>query len=140
MPAGSPRRFVDTNILLYAYDLESPKKRIRAKRIIEEGWQMLGQMAISVQVLQELEVNLERKKVSRGEIHQLIYDLSVWPVVDNTLMILKMALSEQVRWQISLWDAMILAAARSVGASELVTEYFSHGQNYDGVRAVNPFR
>ena len=53
MPAGSPRRFVDTNILLYAYDLESPKKRIRAKRIIEEGWQMLGQMAISVQVLQE---------------------------------------------------------------------------------------
>ncbi len=140
MPAGSPRRFVDTNILLYAYDLESPKKRIRAKRIIEEGWQMLGQMAISVQVLQELEVNLERKKVSRGEIHQLIYDLSVWPVVDNTLMILKMALSEQVRWQLSLWDAMILAAARSVGASELVTEDFSHGQNYDGVRAVNPFR
>jgi len=111
MPAGSPRRFVDTNILLYAYDLESPKKRIRAKRIIEEGWQMLGQTAISVQVLQELEVNLERKKVSRGEIHQLIYDLSVWPVVDNTLMILKMALSEQVRWQLSLWDAMILAAA-----------------------------
>ena len=140
MPAGSPRRFVDTNILLYAYDLESPKKRIRAKRIIEEGWQMLGQMAISVQVLQELEVNLERKKVSRGEIHQLIYDLSVWPVVDNTLMILKMALSEQVRWQLSLWDAMILAAARSVGASELVTEDFSRGQNYDGVRTVTPFR
>ncbi len=140
MPAGSPRRFVDTNILLYAYDLESPKKRLRAKRIIEEGWQMLGQTAISVQVLQELEVNLERKKVSRGEIHQLIYDLSVWPVVDNTLMILKMALSEQVRWQLSLWDAMILAAARSVGASELVTEDSSHGQNYDGVRAVNPFR
>ena len=28
MPGGSPRRFVDTNILLYAYDLESPKKAI----------------------------------------------------------------------------------------------------------------
>jgi predicted nucleic acid-binding protein len=90
--------------------------------------------------LQELQVNLERKKVSRGEIHQLIDDLSVWPVVDNTLMILKMALAEQVRWQLSLWDAMILAAARSVGVSELVTEDFSHGQNYGGIRAVNPFR
>jgi predicted nucleic acid-binding protein len=140
MNAGSPSRFVDTNVLLYAYDLESPQKRIRAKGIVEEGWKSLGQLVISVQVLQELEVNLERKKVSRGEIHQLIYDLSVWPVVDNTLMILKMALSEQVRWKLSLWDAMILAAARSVGARELVTEDFSHGQNYDEVRAVNPFR
>ena len=140
MSAGSPSRFVDTNVLLYAYDLESPQKRIRAKGIVEEGWKSLGQLVISVQVLQELEVNLERKKVSRGEIHQLIYDLSVWPVVDNTLMILKMALSEQIRWKLSLWDAMILAAARSVGARELVTEDFSHGQNYDGVRAVNPFR
>jgi len=140
MNAGSPSRFVDTNVLLYAYDLESPQKRMRAKGIVEEGWKSLGQLVISVQVLQELEVKLERKKVSRGEIHQLIYDLSVWPVVDNTLMILKMALSEQVRWKLSLWDAMILAAARSVGARELVTEDFSHGQNYDGVRAVNPFR
>jgi len=140
MSAGSPSRFVDTNVLLYAYDLESPQKRMKAKGIVEEGWKSLGQLVISVQVLQELEVNLERKKVSRGEIHQLIYDLSVWPVVDNTLMILKMALSEQVRWKLSLWDAMILAAARSVGARELVTEDFSHGQNYDGVRAVNPFR
>ena len=52
----------------------------------------------------------------------------------------EMALSEQVRWLLSLWDAMILAAARSVGASELVTEDVSHGQNYDGVRAVNLFR
>ena len=140
MNAGSPSRFVDTNVLLYAYDLESPQKRMRAKGIVEEGWKSLGQLVISVQVLQELEVNLESKNVSRGEIHQLIYDLSVWPVVDNTLMILKMALSEQVRWKLSLWDAMILAAARSVGARELVTEDFSHGQNYDGVRAVNPFR
>ncbi|NDB95850.1 MAG: PIN domain-containing protein [Verrucomicrobia bacterium] len=140
MAGGSPCRFIDTNVLLYAYDLESPRKRARAKGIVARGWEMLGESAISVQVLQELQVNLERKKVSRGEIHQLIDDLSVWPVVDNTLMILKMALAEQVRWHLSLGDAMILAAARSVGVSELVTEDFSHGQNYGGVRAVNPFR
>jgi len=139
MPAGSPRRFVDTNVLLYAYDLESPKKRVQARGIVEQGWESLGESAISVQVLQELHVNLEKRKVSRGEVHQLIYDLSLWPVVDNTLMILKMALNEQVRWQLSFWDAMILAAARSCGARELISEDFSHGQNYDGVLAVNPF-
>ena len=140
MPARSPHRFLDTNILLYAYDVESPLKRSKAMRLVEQGWKSPGDVSISVQVLQELAVNLEKRKVSRGEIHQILYDLSAWPVVDNTLMILKMALGEQVRWQLSLWDAMILAAARSVGASELVTEDFSHGQNYGGIRAVNPFR
>jgi len=140
MLGGSPKRFIDTNVLLYAYDLESPQKRAQAKKIVEQGWQSLGEAAISVQVLQELQVNLEKRKVPKGEVHQLIYDLSIWPVVDNTLLVFKMALNEQVRWQLSLWDAMILAAARSCGAQELVTEDFSHGQDYEGVRAFNPFR
>ena len=140
MPGGSPKRFIDTNVLLYAYDLESPQKRVQAKKIVEQGWQSLGEAAISVQVLQELQVNLEKRKVPKGEVHQLIYDLSIWPVVDNTLLVFKMALNEQVHWQLSLWDAMILAAARSCGAQELVTEDFSHGQDYEGVRAFNPFR
>ena len=140
MPGGSPKRFIDTNVLLYAYDLESPQKRAQAKKIVEQGWQSLGEAAISVQVLQELQVNLEKRKVPKGEVHQLIYDLSIWPVVDNTLLVFKMALNEQVHWQLSLWDAMILAAARSCGAQELVTEDFSHGQDYEGVRAFNPFR
>jgi predicted nucleic acid-binding protein len=59
MPAGSPRRFVDTNILLYAF--------------IPLGCDDFG-------------------------------------------------------------------GGEKCGVTELVTEDFSHGQNYDGVRAVNPFR
>ena len=140
MPARSPLRFLDTNILLYAYDVESPAKRAKAMRLVEQGWKAPGDVSISVQVLQELAVNLERRKVSRGEIHQILYDLSAWPVVDNTLLVLKMALGEQSRWKISLWDAMILAAARSCGAQELVSEDFNHGQDYHGIRAINPFR
>ena len=140
MPARSPHRFLDTNILLYAYDVESPAKRAKAMRLVEQGWKAPGDVSISVQVLQELAVNLERRKVSRGEIHQILYDLSAWPVVDNTLLVLKMALGEQSRWKISLWDAMILAAARSCGAQELVSEDFNHGQDYHGIRAINPFR
>ena len=140
MPARSPHRFLDTNILLYAYDAESPGKRTKAMQWVEQGWKSPGDVSISVQVLQELAVNLERRKVSRGEIHQILYDLSAWPVVDNTLLVLKMALGEQSRWKISLWDAMILAAARSCGAQELVSEDFNHGQDYDGIRVINPFR
>jgi len=140
MPAANPIRFLDTNVLLYAYDTDSPAKRFKARKWVERGWQSPGEILISVQVLQELAVNLERKKVSKGEIHQILFDLSAWPVVDNTLLLLKLALGEQLRWQISLWDAMILAAARSCGAEELISEDFNHGQDYDGIRAVNPFR
>jgi predicted nucleic acid-binding protein len=49
------------------------------------------------------------------------------------------ALDEQARWKISLWDALILAAARASGASELVTEDLNQGRDYGGVRAINPF-
>ena len=66
-------------------------------------------------------------------------DFVTWPVVDNTLALLQAALDEQVRWKISLWDSLILAAARAVGASELITEDLNHGQNYDGVKVINPF-
>lgn len=34
---------------------------------------------------------------------------------------------------------MILAAAKASGARELVTGDFSHGQDYGGARAINPF-
>ena len=132
-------RFLDTNILLYAYDLDAGIKRERALEIVEQGWKQLGQTAVSVQVLQELHVNMERRGIPRLEVHQLVRDYTLWPVVDNTLSLLQGGIAEQSRWQLSLWDSMILAAARSSGASQLITEDFSHGQDYGGIKAINPF-
>ena len=133
-------KFLDTNILLYAYDLDAAEKREIALRILEKGWDCLGETAISVQVLQELHVNMERRGIEKGDIHAVIRDLGVWPTVENTLPLLYSAMTEQVRWQLSFWDAMILAAARYSGATELISEDFSHGQDYDGIRAMNPFK
>lgn len=133
-------RFLDTNILLYAYDQDAPTKRDVALRLVEKGWDFPGETAISVQVLQEMYVNLERRGISRAVAGQIIHDFSLWPVVDNSLSLFHAALNEQARWQISIWDALILAAARASGASELVTEDLNPGQDYDGIRAVNPFR
>jgi len=132
-------RFLDTNILLYAYDLDAVGKRERALELVEEGWNRLGETAVSVQVLQEIHVNLERRGVAREKIHQIVRDYSIWPVVENTLSLMQAGLAEQARWQLSLWDSMILAAARVSGASELITEDFSHGQDYGGIKAINPF-
>ena len=132
-------KFLDTNILLYAYDLDAPAKRATAARWVERGWTAPGEIAISVQVLQELQVNLVKRGVSRTEATRIVRDFADWPVIDNTLELLQAALEEQARWGISLWDALILAAARASGAAELITEDLSHGQNYGGVKVVNPF-
>ncbi|GDY21522.1 twitching motility protein PilT [Verrucomicrobiota bacterium] len=132
-------RFLDTNVLLYAYDLDAPAKREVALRLVEQGLSGSGDTAISVQVLQEMHVNLEKQGVSRSEAGQIIRDCARLPVVNNTLDLLLSALEEQARWKISLWDALILAAARASGASELFTEDLNNGQDYGGVRVINPF-
>ncbi len=136
MPAN---RFLDTNILLYGYNLDAPSKRAVAQSLIEDAWLQPGKTAISVQVLQEFHVNFVRQGHSPTEATALIGDFSLWPVIDNSLSLFRLGLSLQARWQLSLWDAMILAAAQTSGAHELLSEDFNHGQDYGGIRVVNPF-
>ena len=78
-------------------------------------------------------------RVPPSEASRVVRDFIPWPVIDNSFELLDAALDEQARWGISLWDSLILAAARASGASELITEDLNHGRDYAGVRAVNPF-
>jgi len=41
--------------------------------------------------------------------------------------------------QLSLWDAMIIEAARQAGCDRVLTEDLSDGQVVSGVRIENPF-
>lgn len=132
--------FLDTNILVYAYDMDAGGKRATALRIVEGGWLRLGSTAVSVQVLQELYVNLLRKGRTHDEAAIILHDLSLWPVVENTLPLLHSALEVKERWQTSLWDALIIAAAKEAGATTLISEDLNHCQDYGGVRIQNPFR
>jgi predicted nucleic acid-binding protein len=133
-------QFLDTNVLVYAYDLKAPKHRAIALQLVKNAWDNFGQTAVSVQVLQELYVNLVRHGLSQADANHVVLDYATWPVVENTVELLKAALTEQARWQLSLWDSLILAAAKNSGATVLLTEDFSHGQDYGGVRAINPFK
>jgi predicted nucleic acid-binding protein len=132
-------RFIDTNILLYGYDLDAPEKRAVSQELLGDALRHPGRYAVSVQVLQEFHVNFTRKGGSAESVGTLIDDLSRLTVIDNSLAVFRLGLALRTRWQLSLWDAMILAAAKTSGARELITEDLSHGQVYDGVRAMNPF-
>ena len=68
-------KFLDTNILVYAYDLDTPEKRETALQWVKDGWQNFGKTAISVQVLQELAVNLQKGGLAHLEATQIVR----WP-------------------------------------------------------------
>ncbi|MFT6181973.1 MAG: putative nucleic acid-binding protein [Akkermansiaceae bacterium] len=136
MPA---KQFLDTNILLYAYDLNAGEKREKAAAIVGEALISPAGTAISVQVLQEFFVNFIRSGQTAETAARLIDDFSSWTIVPNTFSLFKDGLHLQARWQLSLWDSMILAAAHRSGASTLITEDLNHGQNYGSATAKNPF-
>jgi predicted nucleic acid-binding protein len=130
--------FVDTNILVYAHDLDAGAKRDRAGDLVLGFWSGPVYPFISVQVLQELYVNLVKKKVQPAEARQVVMDYSLWRVVDNTVAVLSDAMDMQRRFKLSLWDALIVSAAKHAGAKFIASEDLQDGQSFDGVRVKNP--
>jgi len=131
--------FIDTNVLVYAHDLDAGKKHDTARSLVAELWRSDSLPWISVQVLQELTVNLRHQEVPLPEIRDTVADYGRWRVVQNTVQIVQSGLREMERWQISFWDALILAAARQAGTARVWSEDFSDTQDYGGIRVVNPF-
>lgn len=136
----SDKCFVDTNILVYAHDSSAGVKHKRAQLLLERLWDS-GQGVLSTQVLQEFCINLRRKvrhPVPIEEVRMLIRDYSTWEVVTNTSESVLQALDIEMRYKTSFWDALILQAAESSGASTLYSEDLATGQRYGTVQAVNP--
>ena len=130
--------FVDTNILVYAHDVDAGERHERARVRLGELWRRKAPPAISVQVLQELYNTLIKKGVAQSRAEALVTLYLRWTVVDNSSRVFLQGVEEQKRWHLSPWDAWILAAARRAGARWLWSEDFSDGQDYDGVIVVNP--
>jgi predicted nucleic acid-binding protein len=141
MSESSGLQFVDTNILIYAHDSSAGEKHIKAKDLIRGLW-LSGNGCLSVQVLQEFYVNVTQKvahPLSPGEAASAIANLSVWqihrPGVEDVLDAIRL----QERYQISFWDAMIVASAIQLGCERLWSEDLTAGQGYDTVAVANPF-
>lgn len=148
MPSGSiasagedQRTFVDTNVLLYAYDASETIKQPVAQAALDSLWSTRSG-TLSTQVLQEFYVTATRKlssPMSPAAAREILELYAAWPVVllDPSLILAATRVEEE--HQVSFWDALILEAARLSGAELLLTEDMQHGQLIEGVRIVNPF-
>ena len=134
-------RFADTNVLLYSVSTvpeESAKAR-KAQALLANR-----DIALSVQVLQEFYVQATRASradpLTHDEAMGFIRAWRRFSTQDITLAILDDALAIKARFQISYWDAAIIAAARASGCTEILSEDLNDGQDYGGVMVVNPFK
>lgn len=134
-----PGAFVDTNILVYAAEEVvplPPKARVARELLLRRG------LCLSVQVLNEFVANarnpakLNLTRAREGEWVSQLLRLHVLPFTSDSFM---GALEIHLRYGLSHWDSLIVHSANSVGCKVLYTEDLNHGQDYGGVRVVNPF-
>lgn len=138
---GTDPQFIDTNILLYAYDRSAGIKRDVAAGLLRGLWETrCGR--ISVQVLQEFYVaatSKVRAPLSRETALRVVEDYGHWRVHSPTVADVTRAAHIQERYQISFWDAMIIQSAARLSCTTLWSEDLNPGQVYEGVTVRNPF-
>lgn len=132
--------FIDTNVFLYALS-DRPEEQQKAERarelLLNENW------GWSVQVAGEFYyiATSAKRQFRLPHISAMEY-VRTWlsfPTASLHPSTVLTALQLRERFQVSYWDAAIIAAARELGCRRIYSEDFSHGQDYDGVTVVNPF-
>ena len=140
--SGDRRRFLDTNVLVYAFDVAAPAdKRDKAQRLVEEA--ILGDnLCCSAQVLSEFFVTVTRKGTRLMPAEQaggIVNQLRSICIVDIDAALVLRGIEVHQRHQTSYWDGLIIAAAERAGCSTVLSEDLSDGQDYGGVTVLNPF-
>jgi predicted nucleic acid-binding protein len=131
--------FVDTNVLVYAASsagVDEPKRDI-ALQLLDRA-----DLALSAQVLAEfysVAVSRTKLNLTHDEAVLLLQSLDRIPVCPITRELVLEAVTVRQRYQISYWDAAIIAAAKQMGCTTVYSEDLNPGQVYDGVTVVNPF-
>lgn len=133
------RCFLDTNILIYSVDRADPAKQNTALELIAcHAKDRTG--VISTQVLQEFYSAATRKLgIEPLQARQHLRDFRVFDIVQVTPTIIEEGVDFSILHQLSFWDGLILAAAATANASELLSEDLSHQQRLQGVTIRNPF-
>jgi predicted nucleic acid-binding protein len=135
----SARSFFDTNVVVYTDDKASPAKQRRALDLVA-GHRRAGTGVVSLQVLQEYFVTVTGKlhvdvRTARRKVELLAeFDVAAPEVAD-----ILAAVDLHRLHGFSFWDALIVRSAKQTGCSVLLSEDFQDGQEFNGLRVVNPF-
>ena len=137
--AGEPElEFVDTNVLLYAFDRTSARKGAIAQTLVNRlGPERVG--CLSVQILQEFYVASAKRGVARAVALEKVELFARWRMHLPSAADVIAAIRLHQRHTLSYWDAMILRSALELRCAVLWSEDLQHGRTWGGLTVRNPF-
>ena len=136
----SDKTFVDTNVLIYAYDVDAGAKHELAKDALSELWNQRSGV-VSIQVLQEFYVNATRKiarPLLKRAAQSVVSLYAAW-CMETTPAEITAAFRIEKESRISFWDALIVASAAKAGTVRILSEDMNARQIIAGIRIENPF-
>ncbi|MBW2367740.1 MAG: PIN domain-containing protein [Deltaproteobacteria bacterium] len=134
--------FLDTNILIYAYDVTAGDKHKIANNILVTLWKS-GTGVLSTQVLQEFFVNIIQKipkPIEKALAKNIVRDFLNWDLVVNYGDSILNAIDISSKYGYSFWDSLIIEAAGRSGAKTLLTEDLADNQIVNHITIKNPFK
>ena len=135
---------IDTNILVYAYDLAAGDKHEKSKEIVKRAWE--NKIVVSLQNLCEFFVVVTQKvekPVSRKQAREIVGDVlssKEWIVIDRTEKTLIKAMELTRKTGVHLWDTIIAATMMDYGIIEIITENEKDFSLIEGIKPINPFK
>lgn len=136
----SAAEFLDTNILVYAYDVRDPGKQKTAQNLIHRA--LDGEIATSSQVLGEFASTLLHKlnpTVKPIDLATLLQTLGSIYLVSLDGDVVLRAVKAHAQYGLHFYDGLIVATAERGGCTKIWSEDLNPGQEYFGVKVENPF-
>lgn len=133
--------FLDTNVLVYAFDRDDERKQVVASKLVQASLSS-GTGVTSTQVLQEFFVTVTKKvrvSMSVTDARRTVEDLARLRLVEIDLPLILGAIDRHHRCKIPFWDALIVGAAAAARCTSLFSEDLAGGSVLDGVQIINPF-
>jgi predicted nucleic acid-binding protein len=138
MPAAD---FLDSNILVYAYDASNPKKQTVAQALVERA--VAGEALASTQVLAEFAATLLHKLSPPADpeaVTTILDALGPVKLIAPDAGMVRRAVEAHSAYGVHFYDGMILAAAERAGCERIWSEDLNPAQKYFGVTVTNPFQ
>jgi predicted nucleic acid-binding protein len=132
--------FLDTNVLVYAYDTSNPQKQRVARTLLKSS--VAGKFVISTQVLAEFAAAMLHKMsppASPVAVLKGLDALSSIRLIAPDAEMVRRAVETRASYGLHFYDGMIVAAAERAGCQRIWSEDFNPGQKYFGVTVANPF-
>jgi len=135
---------IDTNVLVYLFDVDSESKRHQAVTTFNSLLQSPTETILLWQVACEFLACLRRwqsgGKLSADDCQRHFQDiLAALRLIVPSPKVLELSTRLSQRYSLSHWDSLLVAAAIETGVDTLYTEDLQAGAQYETVKVINPF-